>query len=511
MSKLMNKNANLLSFIILFLLTGCSVTRLATGDATPPKREFRGAWIQTVYQEEYRSMTPNEMREDFIRKLNFLQECRINAILFQVRPEADAFYKSSLEPWSRFFTGTQGVAPEGEFDLMQFLIEECHKRNMEFHAWLNPYRAGTAERTVFAESHIIHTYPGRFVKYNNHILFDPGQPQNRRFICSVVKDIVERYDVDGIHFDDYFYPYPAAGAPFPDDKSFELYGLKNGYTQATRGDWRRENVNLLISELSHIIHETKPWVRFGISPFGIYRNKKSTPDGSGSNTNGLQNYDDLYADVIYWLGQGWIDYNLPQLYWEIGHSAADYATLVQWWNNNAFDRHLYIGQDVDRTMKATQLARKMQYERQLPHISGHCFWPANEILWNNRGMADSLRRNYHRYPSLLPAYTHLNNHSPRKVKDLQAKQTPEGVLLQWNTGLKPDARRAPHYFVVYRFAKREKINLNNPAHIVAMTRETSYLLPDSKRRGRDEFRYVVTAVDRFHNESRKGARIKVKY
>jgi uncharacterized lipoprotein YddW (UPF0748 family) len=473
-----------------------------------PKREFRGVWIQTVYQNEYKNMTPEQMRADFVRKLNYLQACRINAVLFQVRPEADAFYKSDMEPWSRFFTGTQGLPPQDEFDLMHFLIEECHKRNMEFHAWLNPYRAGTVGSTVFADSHIIHKYPGRFVKYNNLILFDPGQPQNRRFICSIVKDIVNRYDVDAIHLDDYFYPYPVSGIPFPDDNSFEQYGLRQGYTKDTRNDWRRENVNLLIKELSETIHKTKPWVRFGISPFGIYRNKRSTPDGSGSNTNGLQNYDDLYADVLHWLQQGWIDYNIPQLYWEIGHLTADYATLIKWWNEHTYGRHLYIGQDVDRIMKANQLTKKMQFQRQMPHIDGNCFWPANEIMWNNKGVADSLRHRYYRYPALLPAYTYLHNRLPTEIKDLQAEQTHEGLWLHWNANLNPEDDRSAHYFVIYRFEKKEKIDINNPAHIVGITHQTSYLLPENKRKR--EFRYVVTAVDRFHNESKKGVRIKIK-
>ena len=252
-------------------------------------------------------MTPAQMRKDFIRKLNTLQACGINAIIFQVRPEADAFYQSDIEPWSRFFTGEQGRAPEGNFDPMAFLIEECHKRNMEFHAWLNPYRASTAGNTRFAASHIYHRHPEWFVTYNKQILFDPGLPECRQFICRVVKDIVSRYDVDAIHMDDYFYPYPAGGAPFPDERSFRKYGVPKGYTEATKGNWRRQNVNTLISELRRTILLTKPWVRFGISPFGIYRNKKSTPDGSGSNTNGLQNYDDLYADVLHWVKQGWID------------------------------------------------------------------------------------------------------------------------------------------------------------------------------------------------------------
>ena len=297
---MMAKYLRLLLVLLLGAVTSCKTAQQIPQQSTGKdvKREFRGAWIQTAFQGEYKDMTPVQMRKDFIRKLNYLQKCGINAIIFQVRPEADAFYKSDIEPWSRFYTGQQGLAPAGDFDVMAFLIEECHKRNMEFHAWLNPYRASTGGYTRFADSHIYNKHPEWFVTYNKQILFDPGLPESRQFICRVVRDIVSRYDVDAIHMDDYFYPYPVAGMPFPDDNSFQKYGLNKGYKASQRADWRRENVNKLIREIKRTILLSKPWVRFGISPFGIYRNKKSTPDGSGSNTNGLQNYDDLYADRL---------------------------------------------------------------------------------------------------------------------------------------------------------------------------------------------------------------------
>lgn len=492
------------------LLSACSTVRDIPGaeSAYEAKREFRGAWIQTVFQGEYQSMSPEEMKKDFVRKLDYLQSCGINALVFQVRPEADAFYSSQIEPWSRFYTGKQGRAPEGNFDLMAFLIDECHKRAMEFHAWLNPYRAATSESVELAESHIYHRHPERFVVYNKQILFDPGIPENREFICQVVRDIVLRYDVDAIHMDDYFYPYPVAGVPFPDDKSFRRYGMANGYTEAQRGDWRRNNVNQLVRELKRTILLTKPWVRFGISPFGIYRNKKSTADGSGSETNGLQNYDDLYADVLYWVQQGWVDYNIPQIYWEIGHSAADYITLIRWWDQRAYDRHLYIGQDVARTMKADELTRKMLYERKLPNVNGNCFWPANELLWNNKGVADSLKRNYHQSPALIPAYTHLHNRTPKEVNNLKTEWTSEGFMLHWKAQQSVTNPELAHYFVIYRFAEGESIDLDDPSRIVAITPETRYLLPYEK--GRKKYRYVVTAVDRFHNESIKGKSKKIK-
>ena len=284
-----------LSIWLLVCLIGGSLVRAEEH----PKREFRGAWIHTVGQGRYREMNRDSMQGYFDRMLDSLQHIGINAVIFQVRPAADAFYSSQLEPWSKYFTGSQGVAPDPVWDPLQYLIDQCHARNMELHAWLNPYRVSTNADEPLAPSHIYYKHPEWFVQYGQQLYFDPGLPECREFIGKVVDDIVTRYDVDAIHMDDYFYPYPIAGRDFPDDDSYARYG--NGMN---RGDWRRENVNRLIEELSGIIKARKPWVRFGISPFGIYRNQKSDPDGSA--TNGLQNYDELYADVLLWSRNGWV-------------------------------------------------------------------------------------------------------------------------------------------------------------------------------------------------------------
>jgi uncharacterized lipoprotein YddW (UPF0748 family) len=486
----------ILSLFLFLLLAGASIAR------EHPKREFRGAWIQTVFQEEYSRMTPEEMRADFTRKLDRLQACGINAILFQVRPEADAWYDSRVEPWSRFLTGRQGVAPDPFFDPTRFLVEECHRRNMEFHAWLNPFRAGTSGTDHLAPSHVYHEHPEWFVFYNNQLLFDPGIPACRQHICDVVRDIVSRYDVDAIHMDDYFYPYPVAGLPFPDDESFRVHGRRGD-----RAAWRRDNVNRLVRDLSRTIREVSPWVRFGISPFGIYRNKRDTPDGSGSDTRGMQNYSDLHADILLWAREGWVDYIIPQIYWEIGHEAAEHVTLARWWNENTPRARLYIGQDVARSMRAGDLTAKMQLSRDLDRVDGNCFWPANEILRDNGGIADSLRYRYHRYPALLPAYEHLHSRSPQRVRRLAARRDDQGYSLRWEArGDRRDARAA-RYFVIYLFAPGEKIDLDNPAKIAAITRHPSCFLPVKGKRV--SYRLVITAVDRFHNES-KGRKITLK-
>jgi len=461
-------------------------------------------------------MSSQEMKQYFINLLDNLQAVHVNAVIFQVRPSADAFYYSEIEPWSQYLTGTQGEAPGGNFDPMAFLIEETHKRAMEFHAWLNPYRVTASDADVLCDTHLYYQHPEQFLRYGKQLYFDPGLPENRNHICKVVKDILIRYDVDAIHMDDYFYPYPIARERFPDENSFRRYAPQQGFTDNQVGDWRRNNVNMLIEQIKRTIVLSKPWVRFGVSPFGIYRNKKSTPDGSGSNTNGLQNYDDLYADVLLWMKKGWIDYCIPQIYWEIGHQAADYETLIHWWNKQRNISQIYVGQSIDRTMKVSdlqfpernQLPRKMQLERTLSGIDGNCWWPGYSIAGNNNGIADSLRNNYQAYPALIPAYTHLHKKTPKDVKSLKAEWTPKGYFLHWKrNGETKDPEKA-QYYVIYRFKNGEKTQLNDASKIVAVTKETSILLPYKK--GLIKYKYVVTSVDRFHNETKKGKSKKVK-
>lgn len=480
------------------------------------KREFRGAWVHVVGEVRYKDMSTQEKQQYLTDLLDQLQEMNFNAVLFQVRPAADALYPSKLEPWSRYLTGEQGLAPNPSFDPMAFMIEECHKRSMEFHAWINPYRVTLDNNDMLDKSHIYHKHPERFIKYGKQMYFDPGMPENRDFICSVVKDIVKRYDVDAIHIDDYFYPYPITGQKFNDDKSFKQYAKKQGFSTNQRNDWRRNNVNLLIEKMNKTIKKEKSWVRFGISPFGIYRNKKDTPDGSGSDTRGLQGYSELYADVKLWVKNTWVDYNIPQLYWEMGHRAADYEALIKWWNLNNFNAHLYIGQDIARTMNApdlldscrNQLTSKIEYTRTLPAIHGNCFFHAYDLIKNLSGIADSLKMNYHRYPALIPAYTHLSDKSPEEVKSLRIKYTKKGYKLTWKrTGNIKNPKTAQR-FVVYRFDKNEPVNLDDASKIVGITVHTEFLLPHEDNK--HEYVFVVTTVDRFHNESKNGVIQKVK-
>ena len=473
-----------------------------------PKREFRAAWIQCV-NGQFKGMSPEAMKKNLVAQLNALQRAGINAIIFQVRPEADALYVSQLEPWSRFLTGEQGKAPEPLWDPMQFMIDECHKRCMEFHAWINPYRVKTSLATQLAPGHLYYLHPDWFVTYGNQLFFNPALPESRRHICMVITDILTRYDVDAIHMDDYFYPYPQKGVEFPDDESFARFG--QGFSN--KADWRRDNVNKLIYQIHETVREVKPWVKFGVSPFGIYRNQKSDP--LGSKTNGLQNYDDLYADVLLWAREGWIDYNIPQIYWQIGHPAADYAELVDWWAKHAEGRPLYIGQSVMNTVQHAdpqhpeqhQMVAKMKLQRAYQTIEGSCQWPASAVVENAGNYADVLRAEYHRYPAIPPVFRFIDHKAPGKVSKLKPLWMEDGYVLFWTAPkYRSEMDRAVNY-AIYRFKAGEKIDINDATHLVAITPNTFYKLP--YRDGKTKYTYVVTALDRIHNES-KSVKKKVK-
>ena len=302
--------------------------------------------------------------------------------------------------------------------------------------------------------------------------------------------------------DDYFYPYPIKGVDFPDNASFARYG--GGFSN--KADWRRGNVNILIKKLHETIRGIKPWVKFGISPFGIYRNQKTDP--LGSNTNGLQNYDDLYADVLLWAREGWIDYNIPQIYWEIGHKAADYETLVDWWAKHSENRPLFIGQAVMNTIQhadpknpsINQLPRKMALQRSYQTIGGSCQWYAAAVVENAGKYRDALVQEYHKYPALIPVFDFMDDKAPGKVRKMKKVWTEDGYILFWTAPKAETEMDKAIQYVVYRFGSKEKVNLDDPSHIVAITRNPFYKLPYET--GKTKYRYVVTALDRIHNESK---------
>ncbi len=481
----------------LFTNLGCevSIKMCAAG-----KREFRGAWIQCV-NGQFESIGTEKMQQTLTYQLNELQKDGVNAIIFQVRPECDALYESRYEPWSRFLTGKQGTQPQPYWDPLQWMITECHKRGMELHAWINPFRAKTKVTKELSRTHIAMRRPDLVFPYDGLYILNPAKAENREYICNVTADILRRYDVDGLHMDDYFYPYPAAGCTIPDNDDF----IKNPRGFVNIEDWRRDNVNLFIKQLHDTIRSVKPWVKFGVSPFGIYRNQKSDPE-RGSATNGLQNYDQLYADVILWVNEGWIDYCVPQLYWEIGHKAADYDTLIRWWSQYASNRPLFIGEDVERTVKYADLNNPQQHQMAakyylhdlLPNINGTVLWYAKAAVDNIGNYGTMLRTKYWRTPALQPLMPFIDDTTPGMVKKIKPVWTEDGYMLFWQEPKFTSWRDKAVKYVVYQFDKKEEINIDDVSHIIGTTTDPWFKLPYNN--GKTKYMYVVTALNRLSNE-----------
>ncbi|MCI7016565.1 MAG: family 10 glycosylhydrolase [Prevotella sp.] len=464
-------------------------------------REFRGAWIQCV-NGQFMGMSTADMQKTLTYQLDELQKDGANAIIFQVRPECDALYNSSIEPWSRFLTGEQGKAPSPYWDPLQWMIEQCHKRGMELHAWINPYRAKTKTTHVLSPKHIAHKRRDLVFEYDGQYILNPAYDENRQYICHVVGDILRRYDVDGLHIDDYFYPYPAAGCTIPDEQLYR----RNPGGHSNIGDWRRYNVNLFMKEMHDTIRAVKPWVKFGVSPFGIYRNKKSDPNGS--DTRGLQNYDDLYADVLLWINNGWVDYCVPQIYWQIGHPTADYKTLIQWWDRNASARPLYIGEDVERTVKYKdddnpnqhQMPAKYRLHDFANNVQGTVLWYAKAAVDNIGNYGMMLRNVYWRTPALQPLMPFISKKQPGKPRKVKMVWTSDGPMLFWTApktkSKSKDWASNAHQYAVYC-----------DGTLIAVTSDTFFKLPYVD--GKTKHTYVVTSLNRIHNES-KAVKKKIK-
>ena len=390
--------------IILCCALCLTVGKKATAQFVKP--EFRGVWIATVSNIDwpaFPTVSAEIQKASFIRLLDMHKANGLNAVVVQVRPAADAFYPSQYEPWSQFLTGIQGQPPFPYYDPLAFMVTETHKRNMEFHAWMNPYRAvfNTSTSSISA-THITKLHPDWFLMYGDKKYFDPGNKEVQQYVTAIVQDVVKRYDVDAIHFDDYFYPYRIAGKNFPDDIMYRQYG--NGLS---KDDWRRSNTDSIISNLHKTIKATRANCQFGISPFGVWRNIANDPDGSIT-TAGQTNYDDLYADILLWLRKGWVDYITPQLYWEFGHKAAPFEELVQWWGRHTYGKNCYIGLGIYRAgsnaawSNKNQLPMQINAIRNIPTLNGMVFYSSKVFEKNPNGWNDSLRLNYFSQPAATP-------------------------------------------------------------------------------------------------------------
>jgi uncharacterized lipoprotein YddW (UPF0748 family) len=480
------------------LLVSCHTTRQATapGEPSVPKadREFRAAWVATVANINWPSkpgLPTDSQQREAIALLDFLKDHHFNAVILQVRPQADALYQSSLEPWSYYLTGRQGAAPQPFYDPLTFWTEAAHDRGIELHVWLNPYRAHHKDGGPVSETSVVKKHPN-LVMYlkEGYWWMDPAQRETQDLTSNVIKDLVRRYDIDGVHFDDYFYPYPSynLNEDFPDSVSWNAY--QKGGGKLSRGDWRRDAVNKLVERLYREIKAEKSHVKFGLSPFGIWR------PGYPESVEGFDQYDKLYADAKLWLNKGWIDYFTPQLYWKIGKIPQSFPVLLGWWaGENAMQRHLWpgisVGRDtsarnIDETISQIMISRGM-----LPQSKGVVHWSISSLTKNPKMAAGVLAGPYSR-EALVPASPWMDNAAPQPPSASVSVQG-DSVKVEWTHPQPADAFR---WVVAYQYGDRWNYAIRNRGDrsMVLKAQTTGAASAPLKR-------VIVKAVDRTGNES----------
>ena len=427
---------------------------LAEPDCAPPPlpREFRGVWVATVDNIDWPSrpgLSTARQKRELLAILDRAQASGLNAVVFQVRPAGDALYRSTLEPWSEYLTGRQGRAPFPRWDPLAFAVEEAHKRGMELHAWFNPYRARhPSAKGREAASHLSRVRPALVKRYGTHLWMDPGEPDVRAHTVRVILDVVRRYDIDAVHFDDYFYPYKERDRrgviDFPDSASYARYVAGGG--ALARDDWRRENVDRLVEELSRTIHGTKPWVKFGVSPFGIWR------PGHPAQVRGFDAYAELYADARKWVREGWVDYFAPQLYWPVAAQGQPYDALLRWWaEQNVHGRNLWPGNFTSRVgersrtaWRTDEVARQLDLTRAEAGASGNIHFSAKVFLEDRDSLATRLGATAYEGPALVPSSPWLEV-DPAPAPRLRVSRAAKG---RWTVHLAPAAGTAPRWWVV---------------------------------------------------------------
>ncbi|MFN2374605.1 MAG: family 10 glycosylhydrolase [Cyclonatronaceae bacterium] len=480
------------ALVLILLLSGISVSVHAN-----PKHEFRGAWIATVLNLDWptsRTATPAFQRAQLIAKLDNLKATGINAVFFQVRTEADALYDSPYEPWSYYLTGSEGRAPDPYWDPLAFAIDEAHKRGMELHAWLNPYRAvrNTGSFTRSSD-HLANTRPDWILTFGTLKILNPGIPEVKEHLVKIVRDIVQRYNVDGIHFDDYFYPYSPNEITDEDAETFAEFG--GDFTNI--GDWRRDNINRMVEAVHATVKEEKPHVAFGVSPFGIWR------PGNPPGITGTDAYNSIYADAKAWLADQSVDYLVPQIYWAFG-GGQDYGALAPWWKETTGSRHMYSGNAAYKMLApwdwpVTELTNQLQLNRD-EGIPGIVFFRSTMLTSNQKGLADALSSNYFSTPALTPTMPWLDTTPPPPPVQLSASRTGvdgTGVALQWeHPVLSASAIDTTSRYVVYRYQSATPpdplLIVSDASNIVDITGLNR--LTDVVSISGDPYHYVVTSV-----------------
>lgn len=461
----MHKNQHLIFFLLIsFFITSISN---AQEKNMHPKNEFRGVWIATVVNIDWpKTSTDNVEKEkaDYLEILEAYKKLNYNAVIVQVRSVGDAIYPSEFAPWSRFLTGKEGLAPNPYYDTLAWMIEQAHNRGFEFHAWLNPYRATfDLNKNLLSPNHDLFKHPEWMIEYGGKYYYDPALPEVQAHLTKVVKEVVDNYDIDAVHFDDYFYPYAVPGKVFNDNASYQKYG-----SGLSRADWRRANVSNFVHSISNTIKESKPWVQFGISPFGVWRNKSQDP--KGSETQSTSNYDDLYADPMLWMDQKWIDYILPQLYWSMNNPRASYSKLVKWWSENSNNTAIYIGHatykiraDGDKNWNyMTEIPTQIDFLRTFKNVSGSAYFSSKWFMGKNFDVVRHLEENQYKYPALPAAVPNLRHVIIDTPKVLEYSKD----SIKYNFTFKSPLNTKVRYMVVYGGEHVSKIDINDATKII---------------------------------------------
>ncbi|MDF4222925.1 family 10 glycosylhydrolase [Maribacter sp. M208] len=423
-------------FALLLILNSCGIFK---SYEKYPKREFRGVWIATVVNIDWPKNgndSAEKQKTDFLKILDFYERENYNAVIVQVRAAGDAFYQSDYAPYSRFLTGEEGTAPKWNTDVLEWIINETHERGMEFHAWLNPYRATFDENfEVLSETHDYCTHPEWIVHYGKKNYYNPGLPEVRNHFSNIIAELVTNYDVDAIHFDDYFYPYTIKDAVFNDSLAFKTYALKNQKLD----DWRRSNIDSLVRQSHKTIKSIKPWVQFGISPFGVWKNNSTDPKGSDTKA-GQTTYEDLYADPLLWMEKGWIDYLAPQVYWSMNLPVASHRKIVDWWAKNNYNTNLYVGNGPykirNNSDKAWQekkeLPMQLELARNTPQIQGNIMFSAKSLMTDKDDVVEYIHKKYYKRPALNPISSLAKNHKAKAPKLVSASKNDTELSLEFN-------------------------------------------------------------------------------
>ncbi len=487
------------SFLPFFLFfASCSIFK----PIQQPKTEFRGVWVATVVNIDWPkdgNDAVDKKKADYLKILDFYKDLNFNAAIVQIRTAGDAFYDSEYAPWSRFLTGKEGKGPNSENNLLKWMIDEAHHRGMEFHAWLNPYRATFDLKTdILSPMHDFNLHPEWMIKYGKKYYYNPGLPEVRQRLVDIMLEVTSNYDIDALHFDDYFYPYKIKAEIFQDSLTYAYHALQNQSLE----DWRRSNIDSLVMNIHKTIKSKKPWVQFGISPFGVWKNNSTDPKGSDTRA-GQTTYEDLYADPLTWMEKGWIDYIVPQVYWSMELPVASHRKIVDWWANNTKNTNLYIGNgpykirnNSDKAWEnKNELPKQLKLARSNKNVQGNVFFSAKSLINKHQDVVKTLKRKFYRFPALNPISPLAPNKKADNIKFESLNITNENYLLRFLVSgdyryamIYPTGENAKDSYPIKKLLLKTVVEKGN-----------SITLPKKALKGKK--RIAITFIDKFGYES----------